>query len=242
VRSASRSWTCWRPARAWHAQTRAARHQAELNLQYTDIVSPIDGVVISRNVDVGQTVAAAFQAPTLFVVAEDLAKMQVDTSVAEADVGRLQAGMEARFTVDAFPGEVFRGTVRQIRNAAQTIQNVVTYDAVIDVANPALRLRPGMTANVTFAYATRARAVLVPNAALRFRPADAPVERAVPGSDRRVVWTLVEGRPQPVTIRAGVSDGVQTEVLDGGLRPGQPVITDATAPRKGGPGSFGRVL
>jgi HlyD family secretion protein len=151
-------------------QARAALHQAQVNLAYTDIVSPTNGVVISRNVDVGQTVAASLQAPTLFVIAEDLGKMQVDTSVAEADVGRLRAGMPASFTVDAYPSEAFRGTVRQIRNAPQTVQNVVTYDAVVDVANPELKLKPGMTANVTFVYAEKDDVLRIPNAALRFRP------------------------------------------------------------------------
>ena len=151
------------------AQTRAALHQAEVNLAYTNIVSPTGGVVISRNVDVGQTVAASLSAPTLFVIAEDLRKMQVNTSVAEADVGKLTAGMEATFLVDAFPGERFQGKVRQIRNAAQTVQNVVTYDAVIDVDNADLKLRPGMTANVNFVFANREDVLRVPNAALRFR-------------------------------------------------------------------------
>ncbi len=152
------------------AQTRAALHSAEVNLAYTDIRSPTNGVVISRNVDVGQTVAASLQAPTLFVIAEDLAQMQVDTSVAEADVGRLRAGMDATFTVDAYPAEIFKGKVRQVRNAPQTVQNVVTYDAVIDVANPDLKLKPGMTANVTFIYAEKGDVLKVPNAALRFKP------------------------------------------------------------------------
>jgi HlyD family secretion protein len=152
------------------AQARAALNQAEVNLAYTRIVSPTNGVVISRNVDVGQTVAASLQAPTLFVIAEDLAKMQVDTSVAEADVGRLRAGMPATFTVDAFPGEVFRGDVRQVRNSPQTVQNVVTYDAVIDVANPDLKLKPGMTATATFVTAEKDDVLRIPNAALRFRP------------------------------------------------------------------------
>ncbi|HEY6004768.1 MAG TPA: efflux RND transporter periplasmic adaptor subunit, partial [Anaeromyxobacter sp.] len=151
-------------------QTRAALHQAQVNLAYTRIVSPTNGVVISRNVDVGQTVAASLQAPTLFVIAEDLSKMQVDTSVAEADVGRLRAGMPATFTVDAFPGEVFRGNVRQVRNAPQTVQNVVTYDAVVDVSNPEQKLKPGMTATATFVYAEKDDVLRVPNAALRFRP------------------------------------------------------------------------
>jgi HlyD family secretion protein len=151
------------------AQAKAALNQAKVNLAYTSIVSPTDGVVISRSVDVGQTVAASLQAPTIFVIAEDLRKMQVDTSVAEADVGKLTAGMDATFVVDAYPGERFRGKVRQIRNAAQTVQNVVTYDAVIDVDNAELKLRPGMTANVTFVFANRENVLRVPNAALRFR-------------------------------------------------------------------------
>lgn len=152
------------------AQAKASLHQARINLEFTDIVSPTNGVVISRNVDVGQTVAASLQAPVLFLIAEDLAKMQVDTNVAEADVGRLRAGMTATFNVDAYPRRRFRGVVRQIRNAPQTLQNVVTYDAVIDVENRELLLRPGMTANVTFVHAERKDALRVPNAALRFRP------------------------------------------------------------------------
>ena len=152
------------------AQARATLNQAEVNLAYTKIISPTNGVVISRNVDVGQTVAASLQAPTLFVIAEDLSKMQVDTSVAEADVGRLRDGMPASFTVDAYPGEVFQGTVRQVRNSPQTVQNVVTYDAVIDVNNPDLKLKPGMTANATFIYAEKDDVLRIPNAALRFRP------------------------------------------------------------------------
>ncbi len=161
-------------------QARAALHQAEVNLAYTNIISPTNGVVISRNVDVGQTVAASLQAPTLFLIAEDLAKMQVDTSVAEADVGRLWAGMTASFTIDAYPNERFTGRVRQIRNAPQTVQNVVTYDAVIDVDNAELKLRPGMTANVTFVYAERANVMRVPNAALRFRPSPELLAKLTP--------------------------------------------------------------
>jgi HlyD family secretion protein len=162
------------------AQTRAALHQAQVNLDYATIESPIDGVVISRSVDVGQTVTASLQTPTLFVIAEDLRKMQVDTSVAEADVGRLQGGMRAYFMVDAFPNDRFEGTVRQIRNAATTVQNVVTYDAVIDVANPELKLRPGMTANVTFVYADQQEALRTVNAALRFKPSAELLKAAKP--------------------------------------------------------------
>ncbi|MDB4967526.1 MAG: Macrolide-specific efflux protein MacA, partial [Myxococcales bacterium] len=151
-------------------QARAAMHQAQVNLDYTTITSPTDGVVISRTVDVGQTVAASLSAPTLFTIAQDLTKMQVDTSVAEADVGKLKPQMPTIFTVDAYPTERFRGVVRQIRNAPQNVQNVVTYDAVIDVDNGELKLKPGMTANVTFVYAEKKDTLRVPNAAMRFKP------------------------------------------------------------------------
>jgi HlyD family secretion protein len=151
-------------------QAKAAFNQARVNLGYATIVSPINGVVISRNVDVGQTVAASLQAPTLFTIAEDLGKMQVHAAVSEADVGRLAGQMPATFVVDAFPNERFKGIIRQIRDAPQTLQNVVTYDAVIDVDNPDHRLKPGMTANVTFVYAERKNVLRIPTAALRFRP------------------------------------------------------------------------
>ncbi len=171
--------------------------------------------------------------------------MQVDTSVGEADVGRLRAGMPATFTVDAYPGETFRGTVRQIRNAPTTVQNVVTYDAVVDVANPELKLKPGMTANVTFIHAQKDDVLRIPNAALRFKPpqgspsfAESP-PRAEPGGDPsrgahsprpqddRTVWVLRGDRPVAVHVRPGLSDGSVTQVVDGGLREGERVVTDA---------------
>ncbi|HXG17449.1 MAG TPA: efflux RND transporter periplasmic adaptor subunit [Methylomirabilota bacterium] len=243
-------------------QARAALHQAEVNLAYTNIISPTNGVVISRNVDVGQTVAASLQAPTLFLIAEDLAKMQVDTSVAEADVGRLWAGMTASFTIDAYPNERFTGRVRQIRNAPQTVQNVVTYDAVIDVDNAELKLRPGMTANVTFVYAERANVMRVPNAALRFRPSPELLAKLTPlqnaqtntnhdhtALDQRTVWVLRDHTPRPVPIRLGISDGTVTEVLEGELRIGDRVITDVVGgeerpqgARPMGPGGFRRLF
>lgn len=157
-------------ARASSSQAAANLAQAKLNLSYATIYSPVDGVVLSRAVDVGQTVAASLSAPTLFTIAEDLGRMQIDTAVAEADVGRLTEGMKAQFTVDAFPGKTFEGVVRQVRNAPTTTSGVVTYDAVIDVENPELSLRPGMTANVTFVLQQVADAVKIPNAALRFKP------------------------------------------------------------------------
>jgi HlyD family secretion protein len=151
-------------------QAAASLNQARVNLSYTVIPSPIDGTVISRSVDVGQTVAASLQAPVLFTIAEDLKKMQVHTSVAEGDVGRLQDGMDTYFTVDAFPGQRFRGKISQIRNAATTVSNVVTYDAVIDVENADLKLRPGMTATTTITYAEKHDVLTLPNTALRFKP------------------------------------------------------------------------
>ncbi len=197
-----------------------------MNLAYTTITSPIDGTVVSRAVDVGQTVAASLQAPTLFTIAENLSKMQVDTNVSEADVGKLSDGMQASFSVDAFPNRVFKGVIRQIRYAPQVVQNVVTYDAVIDVANDELLLRPGMTANVSFIYARSDDALRVPNAALRFRP-DAELMRKVskPEPGKRLLWVLDGDTPTPVTVTLGLSDGTVT-VVQGDVSDGALVITD----------------
>jgi HlyD family secretion protein len=233
-------------AKASLAQARAARNQAQVNISYTNIISPIDGVVISRNVDVGQTVAASLQAPTLFTIAQDLTKMQVDTNVAEADVGRLQVGMATYFMVDSFPGQRFRGKIREIRNAAIMVQNVVTYDAVIDVDNTDLRLRPGMTANVTVVYAERPGALAIPNAVLRFHaapslanragssPSQAPPAGAEPPRDdslgQRTVWVMRAGAPQPVAVHVGLSDGTVTELVDSDLREGDDLVVEAVDP------------
>jgi HlyD family secretion protein len=152
------------------AQSQAALHQSETNLRYTDILAPTDGIVISRAVNVGQTVAASLSAPVIFTIAQDLRAMEVHTNIAESDIGRLRSGMDASFTVDAYPTERFRGRIREIRNAPQVVQNVVTYDAVIDVANAELKLKPGMTATVNIVSERRDGVLRVPNAALRFRP------------------------------------------------------------------------
>jgi HlyD family secretion protein len=181
------------------AQARAELHQASVNLGYTTILSPIGGTVISRNVDVGQTVAASLQAPTLFTIAEDLRKMQVHTAVSEADVGKLAAQMPATFTVDAYPREKFRGVIRQIRDAPQTLQNVVTYDAVIDVDNDGLKLKPGMTANVTFVYAERRDVLRVPTAAVRFRP---PAELLAAGGDAKAAAKAAHKSAEKVAEKA----------------------------------------
>ena len=226
------------------AQAQASLYQADVNLGYTTIASSIDGVVISRNVDVGQTVAASLQAPTLFTIAQDLRKMQVDTNVSEADVGKLRDGMPTSFTVDAFPGETFKGVIRQIRNAPQSVQNVVTYDAVIDVDNSDLKLRPGMTANVTFTFAQKDDALKLPNAALRFRPPSAIAASAPrPERDRRIVWVLRDGQPKPIAIHTGISDGSVTEVAEGDLHEGDALITEAVdAPGTNVPPAFRRPL
>lgn len=233
------------------SQARAQLHQAEVNLAYTDIRSPTDGTVIARNVDVGQTVAASLQAPVLFLIAEDLRKMQVDTSVAEADIGKLQPQTRATFTVDAYPNETFAGTVRQIRNSPQTLQNVVTYDAVIDVENPDLKLKPGMTANCTFVCADKENVLRVPNAAMRFMPPQevlAKLNLGAPGGGpggnveggssrgahggqrgdptHRIVWVLRDGMPARVPIKTGVTDGSTTEIVEGDVQEGDAVITD----------------
>ncbi len=157
-------------------QAKAALQAAELDLEHTTIRAPVNGIVVSRSVDVGQTVAASLQAPTLFLIAQDLTQMQVDTNVSEADIGRVQVGQTATFTVDAYQNTTFTGQVTQVRNAPITVQNVVTYDAVVQVANPDLQLKPGMTANISFLIAERKDVVRVPTAALRFQPDGAAQE------------------------------------------------------------------
>ena len=206
------------------AQAAASLNQAEVNLAYTTIRSPIDGIVISRSVDVGQTVAASFQAPIIFVLAGDLRQMQVDTNVAEADIGKIRTGMNVHFTVDAYPSERFQGTVRQLRNAPITVQNVVTYDAVIDVANPELKLKPGMTATVTFVTAERRGVLRIPNAALRFHWDPAPPPATIPAEKN--VWVLRAGRPAPVLVRTGITNGSVTEIESGDVAEGMAVITE----------------
>jgi len=231
------------------AQARASLEQARTNLRYTDILSPTDGVVISRAVNVGQTVAASLQAPIIFTIAQDLKKMEVHTNVAESDIGRLKPGMRVSFTVDAYPGEPFRGSIRDIRNAPQVVSNVVTYDAVIDVANDELKLKPGMTATVSVITDRRTDVLSVPNAALRFRPDSAgpavgpAAGQGAPGGNRqrqqrgsedgegprpvpkRTVYVLMNGEPQPREVSVGISDGRVTEITGGALKEGDLVIT-----------------
>jgi len=223
-------------------QARADRDQAATNLEFARITSPIDGIVVSRAVDVGQTVAASFQTPTMFTIANDLTKMQVLAHIDEADVGKVHEGADARFTVDAYPGDEFGGSIREVRQAPNTIQNVVTYDAVIDAANPDRKLRQGMTAAVKVLTNHRDGVLRISNAALRWKPDNAPGpetpaqppgargDRTLARTDRRAnpggadapspgkparVYQLVDGKPAPVAVRIGISDGQRTELLSG---------------------------
>lgn len=228
---------------------KASLELAETNLRYSTIRSPVDGIVVDRSVDVGQTVAASFQAPVMFKIAADLAKMQVDTNVDEADIGRIRLGQGASFTVDAYPAEDFPARVGQVRNAPQQIQNVVTYDVVLTVDNRGLKLKPGMTANVAIETDRKEGALKVPNAALRFSPGQEqggqpgqggqggqsgpgrsgqgqPQAATPPQGRGQRVWVLgAGGKPQPVSVTVGISDGAWSEVT-GKLSPGQQIIVE----------------
>lgn len=235
---------------------RANLEKAQVDLERCTIRSPVDGTVISRKVDVGQTVAATMNAPELFIIANDLTKMQIDTNVAEADVGNVAEKQPVEFTVDAFPFRTFKGEVAQVRNAATTVQNVVTYNVVVSVDNSELKLKPGMTANVSIIIAQRENAMVVPNSALRFRLPEAassagqkpsgggapggaggPPKRMGGGSGGkqgpRKLYVMAPGasKPEPVEVKLGITDGVNTEVLEG-VKPGDLVATGVVSPVK----------
>ncbi|HQG33899.1 MAG TPA: efflux RND transporter periplasmic adaptor subunit [Syntrophales bacterium] len=214
-------------ARAQVEQARAALKQAEIDLDYTTIRSPVDGMVISRNVDIGQTVAASFQTPTLFSIAQDLTKMQVKTSVDEADIGRVRLGQPVEFTVDAYPELVFRGAVSEVRNSPTTVSNVVTYEVIVQVANPELKLKPGMTANVSIIIDGKKGVLRVPSAALRFRMIEAGGKKEPAGARAPQLWLLVGDKPRKVSVATGISDGTYTEITGGGLLAGQEVIVES---------------
>jgi HlyD family secretion protein len=211
-------------------QTQAALDAAEVNLGYTDIVSPVNGTVVSRNVTQGQTMAASLQTPTLFLIATDLTKMQVDTNVSESDIGGIKEGDKATFTVDAFPGRVFQGRATQVRQSPQTVQNIVTYDAVISVDNQDLALKPGMTASTQIVVDQRDGVIRAPNQALRYAPgglagargADA-VAPSGAGEQPRL-WVLRDGRPVATPVTLGLQDENFTEIVKGELAPGDLVI------------------
>lgn len=213
------------------AQAGASLKIAETNLKYTRIVSPVNGIVVSRNVDVGQTVAASFQTPTLFNIAEDLTKMQIDNSVAEADIGKIEVGQPVEFTVDAYPESPFVGSVSEIRNAPITVENVVTYDVVVKVDNPDLKLKPGMTANVAITVESKNNVLRIPNSALRFRPTEKS-GMARQQSKGSGVWILVNKIPERIAIGTGISDGTFTELLSGEISEGQEIIINYHAKSK----------
>ena len=218
-------------AEAQIQQAQAALDSSAINLKYAKILSPVNGTVISRNIDIGQTVAASFQTPTLFTIAQDLTKMQIDTSVDESDIGKVKAGQKAAFTVDAYPESPFSGKVSVVRNAPITVSNVVTYNAVIIVDNTSLKLKPGMTANVSIETESKQSVLRVPNAALRFKPATSaaiPDQKAARGPKGPGVWILENNKPKNVKITTGISDGNYTEVISGELTEGQQIITDSS--------------
>jgi len=216
-------------------QRKAQLEAAQVNLGYTDIVSPVDGTVVARNVTIGQTVAASFQTPTLFLIATDLTQMEVDTNVSEADIGNVKDGEKATFTVDAFPNRTFEGTVSQVRQAPQTIQNVVTYDVVLGVDNKDLALKPGMTAASRIVTAERKDVLRVPSQALRYspdvlkaatRPAASSAGGHPPtvGGSQSAVYVLRDGRPVRVPVTVGLDDDTHAEIVKGDLQPDEQVI------------------
>ncbi|OLD36531.1 MAG: hypothetical protein AUI21_10635 [Nitrospirae bacterium 13_1_40CM_2_62_10] len=255
-------------AEAQIKQAQAQLDTAKVNLEYTKIYSPVHGIVISRNVDVGQTVAASFQAPVLFTIAKDLTKMQVDTNVSESDIGGITEEKPATFVVDAYPNQVFKGKITQVRNAPITVQNVVTYNVVIGVDNSDLRLRPGMTANVSIIVADREDVLRIPSQALRFKPSLAKgasktgshASSASGGSEdgakggsaekggrmgsegkaNPTVWLPnPQGEPIKVKVKTGVTDGTYTELVEGPLKEGDEVIIGVDMPKGPHGGSFG---
>jgi HlyD family secretion protein len=224
-------------SKAQVAQMEASLRIAETNLRYTRIISPVNGIVVSRNVDIGQTVAASFQTPTLFNIAQDLTKMQIDSSVAEADIGKIKVGQPVEFTVDAYPDSPFHGSVSEIRNAPITVQNVVTYDVVIKVDNPELKLKPGMTANVSIIVSIKKDVLKIPNAALRFKLP----EKGKPAVQQKGsgVWILEKGNPKRIPISIGMSDGNYTELVSGGIKEGQELIVESLTKPNNQPQSSG---
>ena len=206
-------------------QAEAALNSALIDLNYTKIVSPVEGIVVSKVVEVGQTVAASFQTPTLFNVAEDLTKMQIEASVVEADIAKVKEGQTVEFSVDSYPDEIFYGIVTQVRNEAITTSNVVTYEVIIEIDNKELKLKPGMTANVEIITAEKQNVFLVPNQALRFYMDDGRGAASKRYKDKGV-WVMKNGHPMRVAIKTGVSDDNSTEISSADLREGDEIIVE----------------
>ena len=222
------------------AQRQAELEAAEVNLGYTNIISPVDGTVVSSNVTMGQTVAASFQTPTLFLIASDLTRMEVDTNVSESDIGGIREGSKASFTVDAFPRRTFEGVVTQVRQSPQTVQNVVTFDVVVSGANSELALKPGMTAATRIIVDQRIDVVHVPNQALRYAPdglataTGSQAGRATNGAGEEArLWTMRDGQPAPVAVTLGLDDDNVTEIVEGDLHPGDHVVLAEEPDAKG---------
>jgi HlyD family secretion protein len=206
------------------AEKSAELDAAQVNLGYTSIASPVDGIVVSRNVTMGQTVAASFQTPTLFLIATDLSKMEIDTNVSESDVGGVRVGNKAPFTVEAFPDSTFEGVVTQVRQAPQTVQNVVTYDVVATVPNEQLLLKPGMTATVRVITAERDNVLRVPDQALRYVPGGLSSAKAQADAQEPQVWVLRGSSLVRVPVKTGLDDDTYTEIVSGDVQPGDKVI------------------
>ena len=213
------------------AQKAAVLKAAQINLAYTNIVSPVSGTVVSRNVTAGQTVAASFQTPTLFLIATDLTKMQVDTNVSESDIAGAVKGHDASFTVDAFPDKTFHGQVGQVRQAPISVQNVITYDVVITVANPDLLLKPGMTATAKIVKAQVRNVLRVPSQALRFTPTGKGKSRAAKAakSGQHLVWVKRDGKLAAIPVTVGLDDDSFAEIKSGDLKPGDQVVLSVAA-------------
>lgn len=217
---------------------RALVSNAQVNLGYTNIVSPVDGTVVARNITIGQTVAASFQTPTLFLIATDLTRMQVDTNTSESDIGSVKLGAPADFTVEAYPDRIFHGSIVQVRQAPQVVQNVVTYDAVVGVDNPEFLLKPGMTATVSIVTAQRTNVARIPDQALRFTPngvtaaqaggkPPAAISSSAPATAKvqsARVWVLRQEKPVAVPVRVGLDDGTYTELVSGDVQSADRVI------------------
>ena len=241
-------------AEAQLSTTKAQLKRDQTNYGYSIIKSPVAGVVVDRVVDVGQTVAASLQTPTLFKIAQDLSKMQIDTSFAEADIGRIQVGQVAKFNVDAFPNTNFEGVVKQIRLNPTNTANVVTYDIVISMDNPDQKLLPGMTAYVNITFAKHDNVLLVPNAALRYRPKNEDTMMALKKEDKKMdkpkaeddglargkVYILKDSKPQMVRVKTSITNGKFTEIISSELKPNDLVITgDMMGDQKSGSSAQG---